>query len=319
VPDTPAEGTIHSGSRVVGVGIEHLRAFLVVAEELSFTQAATRLYIGASRLSRRIRELESSVGAPLFARTTRKVALTDAGVTLLPRARDIVDRFDALGWVVREHRLRNGSIEVGFGPGVHAADRRAVAEAARRASPTCRLVPHSGANDELAADLRAGRIELALLHSPELDGFATWPVREEEFGVAFAASSPLASLERVPLRSLRGMRYVTLGERPTRTVETTIIPALRAAGVKEHLSLNLKFWSDVPAYLTTGECFAVVPIGRANPLRRALEDPDVVLRPLDGLGVRFPTVAAWLAEREAPDTVLAQIVHELRTVFPKRS
>src|SRR4051812_13453028 len=196
------------GDRVVGVDVDHLRAFLAVAEELSFTRAAARLYLGSSRLSRRIRELERRLGVPLFERTTRRVELSPAGPALVPRARDVVERFDALGWAVRADTARRTEVDVGFGPGVHAADRRALVDAVQRAEPSCRVVPHSGSNDELGSGVRSGALELALLHSLEVSGVATWPVREEEFGVAVAAGHPLAARDRVPIGALRGLRYV---------------------------------------------------------------------------------------------------------------
>src|SRR5256886_2445872 len=62
-----------------------LSAFLMVAEERSFTRAATRLGLSASALSHAIRGLEERFGVRLLARTTRSVAPTDAGEQLLAR------------------------------------------------------------------------------------------------------------------------------------------------------------------------------------------------------------------------------------------
>jgi DNA-binding transcriptional LysR family regulator len=64
-----------------------LSAFLVVAEERSFTRAAKRLGVSPSALSHAIRGLEQRVGVRLLARTTRSVAPTDAGEQLLARLR----------------------------------------------------------------------------------------------------------------------------------------------------------------------------------------------------------------------------------------
>lgn len=64
-----------------------LAAFVLVAEERSFTRAARRLGVSPSALSHAIRGLEESVGARLLARTTRSVAPTEAGEQLLARLR----------------------------------------------------------------------------------------------------------------------------------------------------------------------------------------------------------------------------------------
>ncbi len=64
-----------------------LSAFLVVAEERSFTKAARRLEISASALSHALRKLEERIGVRLLARTTRSVTPTDAGEQLIARLR----------------------------------------------------------------------------------------------------------------------------------------------------------------------------------------------------------------------------------------
>ena len=67
--------------------LEHLRKFVVVAEELSFTRASRRLHVVQSAVSSAIQGLEREVGALLFDRDRHRVALTDAGHALLPEAR----------------------------------------------------------------------------------------------------------------------------------------------------------------------------------------------------------------------------------------
>jgi DNA-binding transcriptional LysR family regulator len=72
-----------------------LAAFLAVAEERSFTQAAKRLTVSTSALSHAIRGLEERVGVRLLARTTRSVAPTDAGEQLIARLRPALTDIEA--------------------------------------------------------------------------------------------------------------------------------------------------------------------------------------------------------------------------------
>ena len=75
--------------------LRHLRYFLALAEDLSFTRAAERLHVSQPPLSLQIRQLEEEIGAQLFSRTSRRVELTRAGHGFLKDARAILERVDA--------------------------------------------------------------------------------------------------------------------------------------------------------------------------------------------------------------------------------
>lgn len=95
--------------------LRHLRYFVAVAEELHFTRAAERLHIGQPPLSQQIQALEQELGAALFTRSKRRVALTDAGRHLLVRAREILDAAAKVGGEVqRVARGEVGELRIGF-------------------------------------------------------------------------------------------------------------------------------------------------------------------------------------------------------------
>ncbi len=73
-----------------------LQTFLAVARNASFTAAAQELGVPGSTVSRRVARLEEALGEALFERTTRHVALTDAGRLLLERGAPLVRALHAL-------------------------------------------------------------------------------------------------------------------------------------------------------------------------------------------------------------------------------
>ena len=72
--------------------LESLRCFVEVATLLNFRAAAHSVALSASALGGRIQALEEQLGTTLLTRTTRSVALTDAGARLLPAARELLQR-----------------------------------------------------------------------------------------------------------------------------------------------------------------------------------------------------------------------------------
>ncbi|MCI3931012.1 LysR family transcriptional regulator [Streptomyces sp. AN091965] len=86
---------MNPSSTVDAVELRHLRGFLAVADELSFTHAAAALGIGQPALTRTVRALEEAVGTRLVDRTTRHVDLTDAGRRLRDDLAPLLTRLDA--------------------------------------------------------------------------------------------------------------------------------------------------------------------------------------------------------------------------------
>src|SRR5262245_16854594 len=71
--------------------LDSLRCFEAAAQHLHFRSAARSLHLSPTAFSERIRRLEESFDRQLFDRTTRRVALTAAGLKLLPQARRCLD------------------------------------------------------------------------------------------------------------------------------------------------------------------------------------------------------------------------------------
>jgi len=70
--------------------LRHLRYFVAVADQLSFTKAAQELRVAQPALSRQIRQLEEEMGVKLLERNRRAVALTQGGAAFLSEARAVL-------------------------------------------------------------------------------------------------------------------------------------------------------------------------------------------------------------------------------------
>ncbi|MEU6383667.1 LysR family transcriptional regulator [Streptomyces bauhiniae] len=84
--------------------LAHLAAFTATADEVSFSRAADRLGIAQPLLSRRIKSLETHFGGQLFDRSRRQVTVTEFGTSLLPYARDVLERAGRLDEAARSAR-----------------------------------------------------------------------------------------------------------------------------------------------------------------------------------------------------------------------
>ncbi|CAG4922577.1 LysR family transcriptional regulator [Paraburkholderia gardini] len=94
-------------------GLSELTAFVAIAEQRSFRAAARVLGVSPSALSHSMRGLEARLGVRLFNRTTRSVALTEAGAQLLRRAGPaIADLEDAVNEVASARNRPSGSIRI---------------------------------------------------------------------------------------------------------------------------------------------------------------------------------------------------------------
>ena len=188
--------------------IRSLRYFVAAAEELNFTRAAARLYVAQQALSREIQRLEARLGMTLFLRTTRRVTLTPDGERLLVRARDLVAAHDALWADVRGPVAQPIVVDLmsdGRLTGIRVLD------AARTSEPTVEFRGrYSGGTGAALDKLVTGRLDIVLGRVDWLDA-KPMPtidhvlVRLEPLSVLLPAEHPLAQLETVPVRRLRGL------------------------------------------------------------------------------------------------------------------
>ncbi|MEU6239135.1 LysR family transcriptional regulator [Kitasatospora sp. NPDC047058] len=196
-----------------------LRYFVAVAEELHFGRAAQRLGIAQPPLSRAIQQLERRLGAALLDRTSRTVALTEAGSVLLVEGRAALDAVEAA-----ERRTRRAALPPAGRPGLvlvtkASASRELLAElldayAAEPGAVPVDVILCGPAEQERL--LREGRADVALLHRPfdSTAGFHTEELSTEGQVVVLPAGHPLTVRTHVHMADITGLPGLPLPRWP---------------------------------------------------------------------------------------------------------
>ena len=163
--------------------IDSLRCFVAAAEHLNFRTAARAVALTPAALGQRIRQLEQQLGGALFVRTTRSVRLTDAGLSLLPRARACLAEAAACARVVRGED-DPPPVELGMSWIVPSLPRLAAA------LPRVTMHLHFGSGQEIVDRLRAGLVD-CVVTSAKLDDRRILGERLHEERYAFVAAPAL--------------------------------------------------------------------------------------------------------------------------------
>jgi DNA-binding transcriptional LysR family regulator len=196
------------------VNVRDLRYFVAVAEELSFTRAATdRLFVSQPALSKQIRRLETSLGTALFDRDQRAVTLTAAGSALLPRARQIVADWDGARQAVADAAAgQRAVLRVGFQTSIGRGLLPGVTAAMEELLPGWTLTFRQVSWADPTVGLAAGDADVAIawLPLPPGDGFAWKVLTAEDRWVALAAGHRLAGRDVVPFAELSDEPFIAL-------------------------------------------------------------------------------------------------------------
>jgi DNA-binding transcriptional LysR family regulator len=185
--------------------LRHLRYFVTVAEEASFTKAAQRLRVAQPGVSAQVRQLERELGEQLLDRSGRSVRLTHAGAAVLPFARDALAAADGARRVVDEVRgLLRGRVAVGMVTACGAVDLPTLLAGFHRAHPDVEIMLTEANSDELLDGIRAGDLDLAWvgLAGPSPAGIDTQVVVDEPLVAAVGYGDAWAARSAIRLRDL---------------------------------------------------------------------------------------------------------------------
>ena len=207
------------------MNLRQLRYLVALSDERHFTRAAAREHVAQPALSQQIRSLEAELGVTLVERTTRRVAMTQAGEILVARARRALAELDAAQAELQSLAgVQAGRLSVGAMHTMGPVDLSLLLATFHDRYPDVELIVREQSSEELAAMLREDEVDLAFLSVTERiqrRGLALRPLVSEELVVILALGHPLAGLEQLRLARprRRGVHQLSRGRAAARAAE----------------------------------------------------------------------------------------------------
>ena len=186
--------------------VRQLQIFSALAQELNFTRTAERVHTVQSNVTAQIKALEEELGAPLFDRLGRRVALTDAGRRFQPFAEQALAAMEQGQRALKAGAAPSGPVRVGAPESLLTYRLPPVLRAFRHRYPYVELIfrPHTDAS--LGAELETGKLDLALHMCDAVTNpiFVSVPLRTERVFLLAHASLPIARKTSVKPADLAG-------------------------------------------------------------------------------------------------------------------
>jgi DNA-binding transcriptional LysR family regulator len=262
--------------------LRHLRYFVAVAEELSFTAAAFRLGVSQPPLSQQIQDLERELRTALFTRTSRRVMLTPAGMAFLEHARAILSQAEQAAEQARAIGLgRIGTLDIGTTGSVLIGPLALLITAFGTHFPDIIVRIHEMPPQEQQASLHTRRIDISFLRRPAEDADLVDELAwNEKVGVALPKSHPLSMRHRISLSSLREESFVFLRLKDSRFAQYLRDYCIDA-GFVPRISQQVVESYSLTSLVAAGLGVALVPeslrsVSRAGLVHRPLIEPAPV-------------------------------------------
>ncbi len=229
-----------------------LKYYVTIADTLSFTKAAQQLHVSQPALSYQMKRLESELGARLFDRGRRKIALTSDGEVFLPLAQAVLFRADEAIRVFREHLgVEAGQVRMGCNPSVATYLVPSLLASFRQNFPRVRVQLVEGGNVELQRGVLEGTIDFAVVTAPgsprTLD---VTPLAAEDLLVVVPPGHRYAARTAVALGELAYEQFVF----PTDSFNVTaqLIDACRRVGFEPRVAYQTSSIESVKGFVRQG-------------------------------------------------------------------
>lgn len=270
--------------------VRHLRYFVAVATERSFSRAAEKLHIAQPPLSRQIRQLEEELGVRLIDREKRPLTLTAAGRLLLEQAHRVLDDMHGLKTMMQRFAQAGRSLfTVGFVPSVMYAGLPPLIRDFRSSEPDIELRLIEMMSYEQVTALKEGRIDIGFGRLRlEDEAISRRVLVEEPLVLALSPAHRLAtSAANIALEAVSEETLIVYPRNPRPSYADQVLSLLRDRGLKPaaiHESSELQTALGLVA-AEVGCCIVPTSVQR---LRR----DDVVYRDLTPSNLTSPIIVS---------------------------
>jgi DNA-binding transcriptional LysR family regulator len=275
-----------------------LRAFMVLAEELHFGEAAKRLGVAQPPLSQTIKRLETKLGCALFERHTRRTDLTEAGRALREATARIMDELGrAVSDVRRLDAGESGSLAVGFPTTVAVTILPKILRDFRNRNPKIELRLYEVPSMEQVERIRAGSLDLGFVNEPivrpELQSVS---VQVEPFDLLLPAKHKLLRRRGpIPVEALSEEGFIMFPRKLGSAFNDRILEICQAGNFTPRVVQEALTWSTIAALVDANIGVSLVP----SSLRR-LRVGNVVYRSISPCAVQTFTSVVWRTENRRP-------------------
>ena len=238
--------------------LSQLEVFLAVARERRFSRAAEKLFRTQSAVSQTIRKLELEIGEPLFDRSSRDGALTDAGRVLQEYAEKLLNlRLDAREALVELRELQKGKLVMAANEFTALYLLPVLAEF-RRLHPMIRITVQRSLGSHIPDDVLKRNVEMGVLsYDPQEPQLESEVVYLDELVFVVPPGHPLASVGEVSIRQLGAESFVAhIVASPYRD---KVIEAFRQHKTSLHMDVELPTLQAIKLFVSMGNGVALLP------------------------------------------------------------
>lgn len=273
--------------------LELVSAFVAVAEERHFGRAATRLHLAQPVVSRRIQRLERAMGIALLERTSRHVTLTEAGITFLDSARQLLHSAELA--VMQARRVAEGGagrLTVGFVDSVaFTLLPRLLRELAARVPDVAielRELSTEEQLSELDVDVDVAIVREVSEHELSAEGLLARYLLRERLLVAVPEDHPLAARSTIALADVADDGFVMFPRPQVPRLHDHLLAICDHAGFRPAIAAHASQYPTMLAMVSVGRGIALVPA-----CVQAVCPPDVRLVHLTDERATSDLLLAW--------------------------